>query len=357
MQHRLIAAARKLNTSEYWNRLAIVLSIVVIAFAVMTLVHVLRDVNPGRVYTALKAVPAQNIAAAALLVAAAYVTLTFYDLFALRTIGKMHVPYRMAAFAAFTSYSIGHNIGATVFTGNAIRFRLYSSYGLTIVDIAKLAFITGLTFWLGNAVVLGLGICYEPEAASAINRLPVWLNRSLAIFVLTVIAAYLFWVGRKQRMVGRDHWQVTLPGARLTLVQIGIGILDLGLSSLAMFMLLPAGAESDFVAILVTFIFATLLGFASHAPGGLGVFDAAMLVALPQFEKEALLASLLLFRLLYYIAPFTLALMLVGGRELWSSLRGASDRPPVVREGAEPAVVQRKGRRRSTSAKTKSCTS
>ena len=61
------------------------------------------------------------------LVAAAYVTLTFYDFFSLRTIGKHAVPYRIAAFAAFTSYSIGHNIGATVFTGDAIRFRIYSA--------------------------------------------------------------------------------------------------------------------------------------------------------------------------------------------------------------------------------------
>jgi uncharacterized membrane protein YbhN (UPF0104 family) len=334
MQHRLIAAARKLSTSENWNRLAIVLSILVIAFAMTVLVHQLRDVNPVRVYAAFKAIPTHNIVVALLLVAAAYVTLTFYDFFALRTIGKTHVPYRMAAFAAFTSYSIGHNIGATVFTGNAIRFRLYSSYGLTLVDIAKLAFVTGLTFWLGNAVMLGLGICYEPEAASAINQLPEWLNRALAIFVLSVIAAYLFWVGRKQRLVGRDKWQVNLPGAKLTFVQILIGILDLGLSALAMYMLLPTTADSDFVAILVTFIFATLLGFASHAPGGLGVFDAAMLVALPQFEKEALLASLLLFRLIYYIAPFTLALMLVGGRELWTSF--AARAVPAAERAAPP---------------------
>ena len=180
MRHRLLAAIRGLNTPDHWNRIAILFSVVVIAFAAMTLVRMLRGVDPGRVYAALVAIPAGHIAAAGILVAAAYVTLTFYDLFALRTIGKTHVPYRVAAFAAFTSYSIGHNIGATVFTGNAIRFRIYARYGLTIVDITKLAFVTGLTFWLGNAVVLGLGVGYEPEAASAINRLPAWLNRSLA---------------------------------------------------------------------------------------------------------------------------------------------------------------------------------
>lgn len=329
MRHRLIAAARGLNTRDNWNRLGIVLSLVVIAFAVMTLFHMLRDVDPARIYAAFKAIPARNIVTAGLLVVAAYVTLTFYDLFALRTIGKRHIPYRVAAFAAFTSYAIGHNIGATVFTGNAIRFRIYSAFGLTLMDIGKLAFVTGLTFWLGNAVVLGLGIGYEPQAASAINALPPSINRFLAVALLVSIAAYLVWVGMRPRIVGRDDWQVTLPGAGLTLVQIGIGILDLGFSSLAMYMLLPAGPGSDFTAILVTFIFATLLGFASHAPGGLGVFDAAMLVALPQFEKEELLASLLLFRLIYYVVPFALALTLVGMRELWASLaaRPAPDRP------------------------------
>ena len=68
------------------------------------------------------------------------------------------------------------------------------------------------------------------------------------------------------------------------------------------------------------FVAATLLGFASHSPGGLGVFDAAMLVALWQFDKEELLAGLLLFRLLYYIIPFALSLLILGARELMLAL-------------------------------------
>jgi glycosyltransferase 2 family protein len=352
MLDRLMAALRRLNTRENWNRLGIALSLLIIGFALMTLVHMLRDVDPRRIYTAFKAIPPHNIVIAGLFVAGAYVTLTFYDWFALRTIGKRHIPYRIAAFAAFSAYSIGHNIGATVFTGNAIRFRIYSAYGLSIIDVAKLAFVTGLTFWLGNMVVLGLGIAVEPDAASAVNKLPAWLNQSLAFFVLFVIAAYLFWVGRAQRVVGRDDWQVTLPSARLTLVQIGIGILDLGISSLAMYMLLPTSADSDFIAILVTFIFATLLGFASHAPGGIGVFDAAMLVALPQFEKEELLASLLLFRLLYYITPFALALILVGARELWTNfVRTGEDTVKADDRSEAPKQPKPKARVAATSIK------
>ena len=95
----------------------------------------------------------------------AFFTLTFYDLFALRTIGKTHVPYRIAALSSFTSYTIGHNIGATVFTGGAIRFRIYSDWGFTAIDVAKICFISGLTFWLGNTFVLGIGMIWHPAAA------------------------------------------------------------------------------------------------------------------------------------------------------------------------------------------------
>src|SRR5438046_10314360 len=91
-------------------------------------------------------------------VAAGYLTLTLYDLFALRTIGRADIPYRIAALAGFTSYSVGHNVGASVLTGGAVRYRIYSNWGLTGVDVAKVCFVAGLTFWLGNAAVLGLGL-------------------------------------------------------------------------------------------------------------------------------------------------------------------------------------------------------
>ena len=126
-------------------------------------------------------------------------------------------------------YTIGHNLGATVFTGGAVRFRIYRAWGLGLIDIAKIAFMTGLTFWLGNAVALGIGLIYAPEVASAINQLPAWINRALAVAALAVIAVYLLWLVPRPRVIGRDGWKVTLPNSSLTLIQIGIGLADLGL--------------------------------------------------------------------------------------------------------------------------------
>src|SRR6202041_3444234 len=164
------------------------------AFAITTLVRTLRGVDTGVILTALTDLPPHHIALAALCVVGAFCTLTFYDFFALRTIGKKHVPYRIAALSSFTSYTIGHNIGATVFTGGAIRFRIYSDYALSAVDVAKICFLSGLTFWLGNTFVLGIGMALHPWAASSMDQLPPALNRLIAFGVLGAIVAYFAWL-------------------------------------------------------------------------------------------------------------------------------------------------------------------
>ena len=322
---RLRATARFFEHRIGWHRLGAVLSVTIIAVAAVVLYRKLHDINFGKVLTAMTTVEYRDVATAALFVAAGYFTLTFYDLFALRTIGRRDIPYRVAALAGFTSYSIGHNVGASVFTGGAVRYRIYSSWGLDAVEVAKICFIAGLTFWLGNITVLGVGFAWHPYAASAIDQLPTWANRMLGIVALTVLVAYVTWVWRTPWVIGRENWQVQLPNGPLTLVQIVIGIVDLGCCALAMYMLVPNEPPVEFIDVAVIFITATLLGFASHSPGGLGVFDAAMLIALSQYDTEGLLAGLLIFRLLYYIIPFVLAIATLGVRELMLSLARRSD--------------------------------
>ena len=184
-----------------------------------------------------------------------------------------------------------------------------------------MAFVTGLTFWLGNVAVLGLGLILMPDAATAVDQLPPWANQAGGALALAVIGGYWLWLLPRQRTIGRGSWAVTLPNARLTLVQTGIGVLDLGAGGLAICMLLPPEPSVDFMTVLVIYVTAMLLGFLSHAPGSLGVFEAAMLIALPQFAKEELLATLLIFRCLYFVLPLILALCLMAARELWLSVR------------------------------------
>src|SRR5947209_17096893 len=337
--HRLLITSRRgFNERIGWKRLGIAASLLVIVIAITTLVRMLNGVDVGAILVALAEKPLLQIGLAALCVFGAFCTLTFYDFFALRTIGKKHVPYRIAALSSFTSYSIGHNIGATVFTGGAIRFRIYSDHGLNAIDVAKICFLSGLTFWLGNLFVLGLGMAWHPWAASAMDLLPPQLNRLIALGCLGGIAAYLVWIftGKGRRQLGQRGWKVFLPSAPLTLLQILIGVVDLGFCALAFYLLMPVYPDLDFVSVAVVFILATLLGFASHAPGSLGVFDAAMLVALPRFGREHLVATLVLYRVLYFVIPFMLAVTILGMREVWLNVV----RPWQERREAEEAEAE-----------------
>jgi glycosyltransferase 2 family protein len=313
----LLHKARALTAGFQWNWIGFALSSIVVVVSILVLVHILAGINPAKVWEHVQAMPAGNIARAVFFIAAAYATLTCYDLFALRTIGIRHVPYRVAALASFTSYAIGHNIGATAFSGGAIRYRIYSQFGLTVVDVAKVCFLTGLTFWLGNLAVLGTGMIFHPQAPGRILELPPDFVRALGIVALVLLVAYVSYAARNQRSIGIKDWRVNLPSGRSTLVQVGIAVVDLGCSSLAMWSLMPAASNGatgidGFFTVAVAFPSATLLGFASHAPGSLGVFDAAMLLALPQIGKEELVAGLLLFRALYFMVPFAVALLTMG---------------------------------------------
>ena len=163
------------------SRIGLVLSLTIIAVAVVVLYHILRDIDPDELLDAIEATDWRTLIIAGLFVAAGYLTLTFYDLFALRAIGRTEMPYRVAALAGFTSYAVGHNVGASVFSGGAVRYRIYSAWGLSVVEVTKICFVAGLTFWLGNATVLGLGVLNAPQAARALDQMPLWANRVLAL--------------------------------------------------------------------------------------------------------------------------------------------------------------------------------
>jgi hypothetical protein len=312
-----------------WNRVGIALSAIIILVSALVLSYRLRDLDWRAVTAAVQAVSPTHVAGAAFFVACGYVTLALYDWFALRTIGARQVPFRVAALAGATSYAIGHGLGAMVFASAAIRFRIYSRFGVSLIDIAKICFIAGLTFWLGNITALGIGMAYMPEAARAVDQIPSWGNQAIGIAALSALSAYLLWVWRKKRVLGRNGSSVTLPSGSMTLLQIGIGLADLSCCCLVMYLLMPSLPAVDFVPLAVIVIFGTLLGFASHAPGAIGALDAVMLIGLPTFDRAELVATLLLYRLLYFVAPFGIALAGLGLREAYMHLRAPTRGAPA----------------------------
>ena len=302
--------------------LGVVVSIAITVAAVLVLFHALKKADFGKVLAVIRDTNPGLIALALLLMAISYLSLTFYDLFALRTIGRIDIPYLIAALASFTSYPIAHGIGAVALIAPLIRYRIYSHHGLSAFDVVNISFLTGLTFWLGNLSALGLSVLWEPSSIDMIDFLPTTDNRAAAVLLLAGVVCFLVWSWRSTGRIGTARWAVRLPSGPMVLLQIGLGIVDLGAAALAMYVLIPADMNIGLFRAIAVFIAAILLGFASHAPAGLGAFDATILIGLgDQDREEPLSAALLIFRFLYHLLPFVLALALFGAVEGWRSLR------------------------------------
>ena len=301
------------------------LSLAIAAGALFALTHALKHVHYDEVFAIIRSTDFSVIALSLMLVTASYASITLYDWLALHTMGRKDVPYRIAALASFTSYPIGHGIGAVALISPVIRYRIYSSKGLTAFGVANICFLTGLTFWLGNMTALGFSLLYEPAAISVIDHLSPSVNRGLATVLLGLVGAFLIWSWSFPRRLGRNRWLVQLPSGPLVLVQIVVGLLDLTAAALAMYVLLPSSLDIGLFRLMAVFIAATLFGFASHAPAGLGAFDATILIGLGGEHREALLAALLMFRFLYHFVPLVLAVVLFGCVEALRSLRAKRD--------------------------------
>jgi uncharacterized membrane protein YbhN (UPF0104 family) len=264
---------------------------------------------------ALRSQSPHHVLIAAGFTGSAYLALSLYDVIALRVIGRKAIPYRTAALASFTSYTIGHNLGATVLTAAVIRYRIYSAWGIRVAEIGAIAFITSLTYWLGNMFVLGGGLLYAPDAVCALDRLPIAINHFIGLAMLLALCCYFAWLLLGARRIGRAGWPFVFPGPRVMPLQILIASLDLISAALAMYVLLPQPQPINFPHLLTIMVAAMLVGVVSHAPGSLGVMEAAMFLGLPEFKKEALLASLLTFRLVYFVLPLFIAGIVLGFRE------------------------------------------
>jgi len=172
--------------------------------------------------------------------------------------------------------------------------------------------------------VIGAALVFRAHAISEVNHLHPLLNMLMGAVILGAIAAYMAWATIRRRHVRIHGFRLELPGLFLTLGQVVLGIIDQCAAGGALYMLLPHRADIDFFTFVATYAFACILGVASNAPGGIGVFEAAMLKAVPITSQESLLASLVLFRVIYFLLPFILALALLGGPEAfrhWKSVR------------------------------------
>src|SRR3984885_4492722 len=276
---------------------------------------VLEHFRFSNVLAHLRAIPAASIAAAIACTAASYWLLGFYDVLALRYLGKP-LSYARTVFTAFIAYSFGHNFGIAAFTGGAVRYRLYSSQGLNAADVATVAGFCAVTSAIGLGALAGVSFLFAPHQGVNPSHLNRHIVQALGAVLLALIGAYALWSMVGPRQIELRGWALRAPRPSVALPQIVLAVVDLALSALVLWFLLPANSGVGLLTFAGAYATAIVAGVISHVPGGLGVFESLIVLALPSVPADQLLGSLLAWRAVYYLLPLLVAALLFGGQEL-----------------------------------------
>lgn len=292
-----------------------VVGLLLFALALGLIAHELRTYHWHEIEAAVRALPPRRVAAAIALTALSYLALTGYDVLGLRFVGRA-LPYAHTAFASFVSYVVAHNVGASFLGGAAMRFHLYSGWGLSPREVAGVVGLNAATFWLGVLVLLGPTLLVTPAVATGAVALPAGATRVAGAACLAALGGYLLVAARRALPLRWRRWSLPIPPFRLALAQVALSTVDWLLAASVLFVLLPPGGLA-FPAFVAAFLLAQVAGVASHVPAGLGVFEVVMLHLVPgDAGGAALLAALLAYRLVYYLLPLVVAAALLGAREL-----------------------------------------
>ena len=321
-------AARPKRWAPGWGRrlvrqVAPFVGVTAFVLALWVLHDWLRTQSYRQLVAAIAELPAGAVARAAALTTAGYLVMTGYDLLALRFAGR-RIRWPAVAATSFIANALGNNFGNTLVTGGAVRYWSYTSAGLSAADIARVVVSCSVAFWLGFLFVGGVVFVSDPML------LPPPLNwigattRPLGVFFLALLAGYIVLaaVGRG-RPIGA--LQLHLPSLPLTIGQIAIASLDLSLMAAAFHALLPPAAGIDLLRCIGVLLVAVVAGNLSLLPGGIGVFESAVVLLLgSSVSTSDLGAAMIVFRVTYFVAPLFAAVALL-------ALRGGSTLVPVLR--------------------------
>ena len=298
-----------------WRWVGPVAALLVFTLVVWVLHHQLAHLHVKRVLAHLHGIPRRQVLAALGFTALSYWLLSTYELLALRYL-RCAIPYRRIVFNSFIAYSFSHTLGFAAFTQTAIRLRLYATARISAIDVATVSAFCSVSFGIGLATVAGLSLVRSPEHAARLLHLHERWAVLVGMLLLSAVCAYALWACFARRTLEIRGWALRAPGPAIGFTQMALGVLDISLSCAVLWALLPSSAHVHYITFLGVYAAAVIAGIISHVPGGVGVFEAVILLTLPGAPTDALLGSLLAYRAVYYLVPLVFGTLLFGSKEV-----------------------------------------
>jgi phosphatidylglycerol lysyltransferase len=317
--------------SRFKTYAGVAVSVLLATAAGWVLWNTFQEISFADVIAQMRALPASKLAIASLCAAGAFTTVALYEVVVVRYV-KHCIGRARPMLTALIAYPLGHAVGQAMLSGGALRYRMYTPAGFSATEVGATVLLAVMPY------ALAFGLLFDLSLVLAADRLePMFRISSQWLFALGVIglckdAGYLLLILLRKKPVRLGGWSVNLPTPAMTALQLVVGLVDVFLVSLVLYLMLPASAGIAYLAFLGAYLASVLAGVLSHVPAGLGVVESMLLLMLPGVPPEQLLAAVLMYRVIYEIVPVLLALM------LWSLFEG------FARDGVLLRVFGRQGR-------------
>jgi phosphatidylglycerol lysyltransferase len=259
-------------------------------------------------------IPSASLLRAIFLTVACYVLMTSYDFLALRFVNRP-LSFRKIFTASFIGYAFSNNIGFSMLAGASVRYRLYSSWNLSGLEITKIIFFCSISLWLGFFTLCAAVFLFEPATLLQVLHLPFTVGNSLGMLFLIPVVLYAMLLLRWKGTVNIRGMEYSVPPFKYFFPQILIATLDWAIAGTILYLLFPPVVPLPLF--LGMYLAGQLAGLVSQIPGGLGIFEAIMLLFLSgYFPASSVIGALVVYRVVFYILPLACAAMLLAVEEI-----------------------------------------
>lgn len=273
-----------------------------------------------------------TLAGAALLTVLSYLLYAGYEL-----LGRAYTGHRLprprVVAIALVSYAFNLNLGAWI-GGIGFRYRLYLRGGLKAALIARILGVSLVTNWLGYLGVAGAALVLQLAPVP-----PRWPHlggalQALGAVLIGGVAAYVLACGRRRSTRLRVRGvEIRFPPLEMALTQVGLSVANWLVIAGILYVLLRH--EVPYHTVLPVLLMASVAGVVAHIPAGLGVIEAVFFAMLgDSVPQDDLVAALLAYRGVYYLAPLAVAIavyFVLEARVQGHAVAGPAGGPPLAR--------------------------
>lgn len=303
---------------KYQYFLLPVAGIAIILLAIYVLESMLQNTSRTQTLAAFHSISWTTIGLAVFFTFLSYVAVALYDVVAVETIAPNHIPKRLAAVAGAAGYAISNALGFSLLTGGALRYRIYAAEGISLADIGKIVGTSWFAIWFALIIMVGAAMLIDPQDVPWLSTIDPRIDIVAGIVILGGIGWLIYWLSHSERNINIGSFSLRLPNSKGALIQIFAGLVDVGAAAATLYVLMPDGAVPSFAVFAIVYVIAIVLGIASHAPGGLGAFEATIIAGLGLGGNPDALAGLLAYRVIYTVMPLVTA---TAGILVWEVLR------------------------------------